>query len=388
MTKKYILEDSSMSLIKKMEVMAWKIPDCISLSQWIPDYPMPQELINEATNLLQEWVANKYVTPAWIIELREKLSKRYQKKYSANVSVNEIVITAGAIEAINALILTIITSPEDEVIILDPNYASYNNAIKISWAKLVYCNMNDNLSFNYKNLERLINKNTKAIITSNPNNPTGLILDQDEIKQILDLIDWSGTYFVCDEVYKYFLLNDDLNLSSSAVHFNDYRKNLVIIDSWSKTFSITGWRIWYIIWNEELMSEVVKVHDSLVTCAPSIAQYAILNSLDILDTRAKDITTILIKNRDYLVQELSKLNKYIIFETPKAWYYIFPKLLYTDDDCSECMKILEEAKVSVVPGSAFWSFWKGRFRICFGRKYEDLVEAVGRLKKYFLTLKK
>ncbi len=383
MTKKYTLEDSSMSLIKKMETLSKNYPDAISLSQGIPDFSMPQKLIDETTKFLEKWEANKYVNPAWIIELREKLSTRYQNKYSATLSTDEIIITAWAIEAINAFLLTIITSPEDEIIILDPNYASYNNAIKIAGAKLVYCKMNSDLSFNLENLEKLVNKNTKAIITSNPNNPTGLILNNHELKQILNLVDGSSTYFVCDEVYKYFLLEDDLNLSSSAVLYNQYRQNLVIIDSWSKTFSITGWRIGYIIGNQELMSEMVKIHDSLVTCAPSFAQYWILNSLDILDDRGKEITKVLVKNRDYLVTELSTLSKYISFEIPKAWYYVFPKFLYTNDDYTECLNILEQAKVSVVPGSAFWPFWKGHFRICFGRKYEDLVEAIERLKKYF-----
>lgn len=245
--------------------------------------------------------------------------------------------------------LTVITHHEDEIIVFDPNYASYNNAIAIAGGKLKYCALNEDLSFNFENLEKLISPNTKAVVFSNPNNPTGLILDLDEIQQILERVKGTDIFVVCDEVYKDFLLEDSLNFSSAAAHFSKYSNNLVIINSWSKTFSITGWRVGYLIASELLVNEVIKVHDSLVTCAPSIAQYGISNSLGVMGEWNIKIVHNLRENREMVIEELSQLSSYISFEKPTAGYYVFPRFLYTDDDYKECMRILNKAHVSVVP---------------------------------------
>jgi len=131
--KKYRLENKEMSLIKKMETLARDIKWVISFSQGIPDYPMPEKLKQEVSKLVLSWKANKYTHPMWIIELREKVSEFYKKYNNSNFSKDEIVITAWAIEAINSFLLTIITDKKDEIILLDPSYASYNNAIEIAW---------------------------------------------------------------------------------------------------------------------------------------------------------------------------------------------------------------------------------------------------------------
>jgi len=379
----YRLEDKEMSLIKKMEALAKGMGWVISLSQWIPDYPMPEKLKQETSKLILNWEANKYTHPMWIIELRKKVSEFYKNYYGSKFSENEIVITAWAIEAINSLLLTILTNENDEVIVLDPSYASYNNAIKIAWWKLIYCPTEKDLSLDVEKLKSLVNKNTKAIIICNPNNPTWGIIEDKKIKEILEFIKGTDTYLVIDEVYEFFLLEEDLDFNSATTLFDEYKDNLVVINSWSKTFSITGWRIWYMVACEKLVEEFLKIHDSLVTCAPSFAQYWILKTIDIIPEWTSKIKKDLVKSRDIVLEELEKLTDYIEFKKPKAWYYIFCKLKYTNDDYSECMKILKEAKVSLVPGSAFWEKWKWYFRICFWRELSTLKIWLERLEKYF-----
>lgn len=381
--KKYRLENKEMSLIKKMEALAKDIKWVISFSQGIPDYPMPEKLKQEVSKLILSWKANKYTHPMWIIELRKKVSEFYKKYNNSNFSKDEIVITAWAIEAINSFLLTIITDKKDEIILLDPSYASYNNAIEIAWGKNIYCPTEKDLSLDIEKLKKLINKNTKAIIICNPNNPTWWIIETKKIKEILEFIKNTDIYLVIDEVYEFFLLERWLDFKSATTLFDKYKNNLVIVNSWSKSFSITGWRIWYIIADKKLIKEFLKIHDSLVTCAPSIAQYWVLNSIDILLEWTEKIKKDLINSRDIVLKELETLKDYIEFEKPKAWYYIFCKFKYTDDDYSECMNILEKAKVSVVPGSAFWKKGKWYFRICFGRNLETLKQWLNRLEKYF-----
>lgn len=386
--RKYRLEGNEMSLIKKMEYLAKDIEWVISFSQWIPDYDMPEKLKQETSKFILNWDANKYTHPMWIVELRKKVSEFYKSNYNSNFTKNEIVITAWAIEAINSLLLTILTNKNDEVILLDPSYASYNNAIKIAWWKLIYCPTEKDLSLDSEKLKALINKNTKAIIICNPNNPTWWIIENKKIKEVLEFIKETDTYLIIDEVYKFFLLEEWLSFSSATTLFEEYKNNLIIINSWSKTFSITGWRIWYMIACEKLIKEFLKIHDSLVTCAPSFAQYWVLKTIDIIPKRTNKIKKDLINSRHIVLEELEKLTDYIEFEKPKAWYYIFCKLKYTNDDYNECLKILKEAKVSLVPGSAFWKTWKWYFRICFWRESSTLKTWLKRLNKYFYNRKK
>jgi len=383
--RKYRLDNSSMSMIKKMELLATQMWWVVSLSQWIPDYKMPQKLIDEVSKILQEWEWNKYTPVNGILELRENLSGFYNSYYGAHFWVNEVLITSGAIEAINSFLLTISTDKNDEIILLDPSYASYNNAIKIAGSKLVYCPIEKNLELDVEKLKSSITNNTKAIIICNPNNPTGGIIESEKIREILEYIKETDIYLVCDEVYGHFLLEENLDFVSATTHFEEYKKNLVVINSWSKTFSITGWRIWFMIAENALIQEVMKIQDSLITCAPSFAQYWVARSLDIIPTRIPQIVSQIKKARNIVVTELENMGEFVELEIPKAGYYIFCKFKYTNDDYHECMKILEKAKVSVVPGSAFWKWWIWYFRICFWRELSTLKEGMKRLKKYFET---
>ncbi len=381
--RKYRLEDRNMSMIKKMELLSIQMWGVVSLSQWILDYKMPQKLVEQVSKMLEKWEWNKYTPVNGILELRENLSSFYKSYYGANFWVNEVLITSGAIEAINSFLLTISNNKNDEIVLLDPSYASYNNAIKIAGSKLVYCPIAKNLELDIEILKSTITSNTKAIIICNPNNPTGGIIEGEKIKEILEYIKGTDIYLVCDEVYGHFLLEDNLSFVSATTFFEEYKKNLVIINSWSKTFSITGWRIWFMVADNSLIQEVMKIQDSLITCAPSFAQYWVARSLDIIPTHIPRIIEELKKAREIVVQELNKMNTFIEFEIPKAGYYIFCKFKYTDDDYPECMSILERAKVSVVPGSAFGKWWIWYFRICFGRNLSTLQEWLKRLQTYF-----
>lgn len=382
----YKLENAQMSLIKLMELKAKNMWDwVVSLSQWIPWYDMPEWLKKSLCDYTNDTRAKDYTLGQGILELRKKMVKLYNQRYHSKFREDEILISAWAIEAISSLLLTIVTKPTDEIIMLEPTYASYSNIIRISWAKKVSCPLNKNFWIDFDKLKKSINKNTQAIVLVNPNNPTGTFIDQKQVKQILEYLKNTNVYLVIDEVYNHFIFSEDKDFSH--LHFFEkYKKNLIIINSWSKSFGITGWRIGYMIANKFLIKEVLKVHDSLVTCAPSHSQYAVMQNLEILFDYAENIKKELIKRRDYTVKKLKEMSDYIDFEIPTWSYYIFPKFKYTKADYRECMKILEKAKVSLVPGWSFWEGWKWHFRICYGRDIHSLRVWLRRLKKYFKSL--
>lgn len=380
----YKLENTSMSLIKLMELKAKTIPWVVSLSQWIPWYDMPNELKIWLSKYALEWQAKDYTLWAWIPELRQKMCDIYNPVYGSNITKNDILVTAWAIESITATLLTLITSNKDEVLQLEPLYSSYSKIIDIVWAKKTYCSLDKNFQIDFGVLEKSITKNTRVIVIVNPSNPTGTYIPLKDIEKVLKICDKNGIYLLVDEVYNFFIFDgpDKENFSHLRL-FDKYKKNLIIINSWSKAFWITGWRIGYIVTNDFLTSEILKVHDSVVTCAPSHSQYAVLEWMDIIFERTKKIRKQLENRRNYVVKKLSKLSDYIEFEIPTWAYYIFPRFKYTDNDLEECDKLLDIAKIAVVPWSSFWPHWKWHFRICYGRKLEEIDTWLERLKKYF-----
>lgn len=379
---KFVLENQDMSYIKKMELEALKYSGVVSMAQWVPWYKVPDSIVEFVTEKISKWETNRYSIVPWISVLREQVALRYLQKYGVDINFqNEIIITAWAIQAITSIMLTILAS-WDEVILIDPSYASYNWCIRVAKWNPVYVPLNLQLDIDVEKVKSSITDKTKAIIISNPNNPTGSIFWLDKIKEILDFIKWKDTLLVLDEVYDEFIY--DGNIFDSGIKlYNEYKSNLVIINSWSKTFWMTGWRVGYMICESKLFDEVLKVHDSMVTCAPVHSQWAALASFDIYDEWTENVRKQLQQRRDYVVDSLNSMTEYIDFNVPWAAYFVFPKFRYTDDDYSECLKILDQKQVCLVPGKGFGKMGEWRFRICFGRDFDDIKKALDRLYDYF-----
>lgn len=384
----YRLERENMSLIKLMELKAKNMWEwVVSLSQGIPWYDMPESLKKSLCGYTNDTNAKDYTLSQWVLEFREKIANIYGEKYNCNLTEKEILITSWAIEWISSLILSIITKKTDEVIMFEPTYASYDNIIKIAWAKHKRVALDNNFQIDFKKLEKSITKNTRAIVLVNPNNPTWSLISLKDIEKILKMIKGKNIYLITDEVYNFFIFNKNKAENFSHLKlFDKYKKHLVIINSWSKSFGITGWRIGYMISNKYLIKQVLKIHDSLVTCAPSHSQYAVMQNLEELFNFSNKINIELEKRRDYVVERLSKMKEFIEFEIPEWSYYIFPKFKYTKNDYRECMKILHNVKLSLVPGKIFWKWWKWHFRICYWRDIKSLKIGLDRLEEYFNKL--
>lgn len=379
---KCILENHEMSLIKKMEYEASQMSWVISLAQWIPWYPIPDAIESFVMSKISSWETNRYSSTQWIPQLREQVALKYYKDFWFEIDYNkEITITAWAIQAISSILLTFVWQ-WDEVIIIDPCYASYSWCILTTKWKINSIELAENFNLDVDKIISTINSQTRAIIIANPNNPTWSIFSLESIKKILDYINWKNIVLILDEVYDEFLY-DWNEYTSSVSLFNKYKDNLIIVNSWSKTFWMTWWRIWYFIANEYLTKEILKVHDWIITCAPVHSQWAAIASFEIYDTWTKKIKIDLQKRRDYAIEKCSKLDWFIEFNKPMAAYFLFPKFKYTNDDYNECLKILKEAKLALVPWSWFWSIWKWHFRLCFWRDFNDLEEWLNRLEKYF-----
>jgi len=414
-----------LSAIKQMELLASKIPDVVSLAQGIPSFDTPEIIKKAAVKALNRGVVAKYSLTYGLPELRETIEQKLAEENMYYDFEKEIIATAGSIEAITAALIAIIESYEtksrkikNEVILFSPSYASYPEAIKVAGGQPVFVNLTEDKGWqiDLKNLAKKITNRTAAIIICNPNNPTGTIFPKEDLLKIAELVWKRKIFIICDEVYKDFIYADErgseTNLEAdqrgsaffSLAQIPQLRKIVIRVFSLSKAYAMTGWRIGFLHSDEENVSEIVKVHDSLVTCAPVISQYAAMAALDFADKEIEEFRQKYQERRDLICQHLDDLPELFSYQKPQGSYFVFPKIIQYKEvrphkinrqfreveppkikstSWNFAIDLLNKAQVAVVPGLAFGPSGEGHIRMSFGRSEKDINEAMKRIKNYF-----
>ncbi|KKP83123.1 MAG: Aromatic amino acid aminotransferase, partial [Candidatus Moranbacteria bacterium GW2011_GWF1_35_5] len=237
---------------------------------------------------------------------------------------------------------------------------------------------------------------TKAIFYCNPNNPTGTIYSKEQLLGLAKLAQEHDLFLISDEVYKDFLFEENQKIFSLA-EIPELRKRVIRLFSFSKSYAMTGWRVGYLHSDESIIREILKVHDSLVTCAPVISQYAAMGALEMGDKDLIEMNQEYKKRRDLICNHLDDMAHIFSYVRPESAYFVFPKILldnidYIDNDHSGslswkfALNLLEKTKVAVVPGVAFGPNGEGHIRMSFGRSEEDINKAFGRMKRFFKAL--
>jgi len=388
-----------LSPIKQMELLAAKIPDVVSLAQGIPSFDTPDVVKKAAIKALNRGVVAKYSLTYGLPELRETIEQKLAESEMYYDFEKEIIATAGSIEAITASLISIINSKKDEVILFSPSYASYCEAIKVAAGRPIFVNLieADGWRIDFKNLARRINNRTAAIIICNPNNPTGTIFPKEDLLKIAELAWKRKIFIICDEVYKNFIYDNEVTFFSLA-QIPQLRKLVIRVFSLSKIYAMTGWRIGFLHSDEENVSEIVKVHDSLVTCSPVISQYAAISALDFADKEIEEFRQKYQERRDLICRHLDDLPEFFSYQKPQGAYFIFPKIIQYKEvrppmeveppkiksaSWRFAIDLLKKARVAVVPGLAFGPSGEGHIRMSFGRSEKDINEAMRRIKEYF-----
>ncbi len=389
-----------LSIIKQIELEASKYTNSISLAQGIPDLDTPEYIKKRAEKALNRGVVSKYSLSPGLPELRELVEESLEKENIFYDWQNEILITAGSIEGITATIMAI-TDPGDEIIIPEPTYTSYREVIYLAGCKPVFVPLDESRgwAFNIERYKKAITKNTKAIFYCNPNNPTGTIYTKKQLLELAGLAEKHDLFLISDEVYKDFIY-DDVDFFSLA-EMPKLRKKLIRIFSFSKAFAMTGWRVAYLHSDISIVKEILKVHDSMVTCAPVISQYAAIGALELEKEKIDNFRKIYKKRRDLICERMNKFKKLFSFVKPDSAYYIFPKInpdavrdlkyrsktLILQDDIVDSFNfalwLLKKVQIAVVPGVAFGPNGEGHIRISFGRSEGDINKFFNRLEKLF-----
>lgn len=381
-----ITEQFTESVIREMT----RISDTMggyNLSQGFPDFECPLEIKESACRAIRMDL-NQYSVTFGEPDLREAICNK--ALWYNNIKCNpetDITVTCGATEAMIASMKAII-NPGDEVIIFEPYYENYGADVILSGAKPRYISLKvPNWDFDIEELTRTFNKKTKAIIINSPNNPTGKVFTANEFKMIANLcIKWD-VIAITDEIYEHIIYDGDKHISMAALP--NMGERTITINSISKTYSVTGWRIGWAIAPPEITSRIRKVHDFLTVGAPTPFQYAAVIGLNFPKDYYNSLATKYSGLRSILFNSLEKngFKPYL----PKGAYYIIAdysdllKVFKSENDFDFSIKLLQKTGVASVPGSSFYSSAKttNQVRFAFCKKIETLEKVEECLKKIF-----
>ncbi len=368
--------------IRKFFDIANSIEDCISLGVGEPDFETPWHITEEGIYSLEQG-RTFYTSNQGLPELREEIAKWNKRKYNLDYSKDEVIITCGGSEAID-IALRATLNPGDEVIILEPNYVCYEPDIILAGGVPIKIKLKNENEFRLtpEELESVITPKTKILLMNYPNNPTGAIMAKEDLEKISKVIIKHDLLVITDEIYS--------ELTYEGKHFSigalpGMRDRTITINGFSKTYSMTGWRLGYVMGPRVIIDQVKKIHQFVVMSAPTISQYAGLEALRNGDNDIERMKKEYDKRRKYLLKEFDRLGL-PCFE-PKGAFYIFPDIRKYNMSSEEfATELLNKEHVVVVPGTAFGDSGEGFVRISYAYSLDALKEAIKRIERFLKSL--
>ncbi|AMM53617.1 aminotransferase class I/II-fold pyridoxal phosphate-dependent enzyme [Pyrococcus kukulkanii] len=387
--KKYFIA-TRMGLIQRSKIRelferASKMKGVISLGIGEPDFDTPANVKEAAKRAIDEgWT--HYTPNAGIQELREAIVEYYKKFYDVDVEIDNVIVTAGAYEATYIAFETLLEQG-DEVIIPDPAFVSYVEDAKLAEAKPIRIPLREENDFmvDPDELLELVTKRTRMIVINYPNNPTGAVLEKEVAKAIADIAQDYNIYILSDEPYEHFLYDD-------AKHYPMIKfapENTILVNSFSKTFAMTGWRLGFAIAPSQIIKDMVKLHAYVIGNVTSFVQVAGVEALRSEESwkAVEKMKKEYAERRKIVLDRLKKM-PYIKVREPKGAFYIFPNISETEMSSEEFSEwLLEKAKVVVIPGTAFGKNGEGYIRISYATSREKLIEAMDRIEKALSEVK-
>ncbi|MDG6906946.1 MAG: pyridoxal phosphate-dependent aminotransferase [Nitrososphaerota archaeon] len=359
------------------------MPDAVHLEFGEPDFDTPDNIKVAAIEAIRSG-KTKYASSAGIPELRTAVAEKMKRDNKIDYDPKkEIVITAGATAGINLALLATMDGGE-EILVPDPGWATYVHAVNITGAKPVPYQLREeaNYALEKKDLSRLITDRTKAILLNSPSNPTGSILSRKTLMDIAEFAVEHDLFVLSDEVYEKFLYRDGSdNEHVSIASLSGMKDRVVTINAFSKTYSMTGWRIGYVGASEPIAAAMTKINAAASSCVSTINQYAGLEALIGPQDSVGKMISAFAKRRDILVKGLNEFSGFKC-PTPRGAFYTFPNVKETGMTSDQlAMKIIDEAHVAVVPGSSFGKQGEGYLRIAYANSAENIQNALARMKK-------
>lgn len=365
--------------IRKYFDLINEMDNVISLGVGEPDFVTPWN-VREAGIYSLEQGYTHYSSNSGFIELREEISKYLNRRFDLRYNPkDEILVTVGGSEGID-LALRALVGVGDEVIIPEPSFVAYKGCTAFTGAtsKTINLRVEDDFKLTPELLEAAITEKTKIVIIPFPNNPTGAIMNREELAGIVEVLKDRDIIILSDEIYAELSYGDE---HVSIANFPEVKEKTIVINGFSKAYAMTGWRLGYVCAHKILIDAMKKIHQYGIMCSPTIAQYAAIEALKNGDESVAEMGREYNRRRRVLVEGFKNMGL-DCFE-PLGALYVFPCIKSTGMSSDEfCEKLLLEEKVLAVPGNAFGDCGEGFIRACYAASMEDIMEAIKRIKRF------
>lgn len=343
-----------------------------------PDFDTPEHIKEAAVRALHAGYTH-YVPAAGIYELREAIAEYITKTRNVEVNPNEVIVTPGSKTAIFLAMLACI-NPGDEVLYPNPGYPIYESIIRLLGARPIPIPLmeSNNFRLDHEYFKEHITRKTRMIIINSPENPTGEVLSDEDLKLIADCTEKRDDVVVLsDEIYSRLIYDGE---HKSIISLPGMKEKTILIDGFSKTYAMTGWRLGYGIVPKKLAEKMIKLAINTYSCACAFIQIAGIEALKGPQKCVEEMLEELRRRREVIVEGLNNI-KGIKCHKPKGAFYVFPNIKETGMKSRELANyLLEEAGVAVLPGNSFGSYGEGYLRLSFANSIENIKEALRRMK--------
>lgn len=371
--------------IRKFFAIAEEMDNVISLGVGEPDFKTPWHIRDKAIEYLEQG-KTRYTANAGLIQLRDAISEFYNRKYKVTYDPNsEILVTVGGSEGIDMAIRSLI-SPGDDVLIVEPSFVCYRPIVETCGGNVITVTTKeeDNFKLTPEALSSAITPNTKLLVFPYPNNPTGAIMRREDIEKITDIIIKNNILVLSDEIYSELTYGDKKHYTIAAA--DGMKKRTIVINGFSKTYSMTGWRLGYALAPAPIIKQMTKLHQFAIMSAPTNSQYAAIDALEKGDTDIQKMRDDYDMRRRFTVKAFNDIGLKC-FE-PEGAFYIFPCIKSTGLSSEEfCEKLIMSKRVAVVPGNAFGECGEGYIRVSYCYSIDNIRKAIEKIKEFIDEIK-
>ncbi len=376
---KKINPSSTLAITSKAKKLKSQGVDVVNFAAGEPDFDTPDFIKDAAIEAIKSGFT-KYTPSTGIPELKEAVCRKLKKDNSLNYNPSQIVVSCGAKHSIfNSLM--VLLDPVDEILIPSPYWVSYPEMARLCEAKprFIETTFQNNSKISVKDLEKHITPKTKALIINSPSNPTGCVYSRQELEAIGKICAAKKVFIISDEIYEKLIYDNAQHISIASLSKEIYDLTITI-NGLSKSHAMTGWRIGYAAGPQDLIDCMSKLQDHTTSNPASISQKAALAALNAPEDFSKAICSEFQKRRDYLVSRLKKIKK-ISFAAPQGAFYFFCDISgYKTDSLTFATRLLEEAKVALIPGGPFGK--DGYIRISFATSLSQIKKGMDRIEQW------
>lgn len=376
--------DIPKSAIHEMTRLSKQVPDVAFLSWAKPTAGTPNHIREAAVAAIRNGHVGGYSETTGLPSLREAIVGKLRRDNGIDTDITQIIVTVGAIEGLAAAVFATV-DPGDEVLLFPPTYSTHIRQVTMASATpvLVPTREDSGFALDFDAIRQAITPKTKAIVCCSPNNPTGTVYPEHDLRQLADIALEHHLMIITDEAYEYFVFDGEKHFSIASIP--EMRHHVVSCYTFTKSYAMTGWRVGYLHADAELIPQITKAHIPFAICAPVVSQYAALAALHGPQDCVSEFRKHYQRTRNLMCERLDRLDSVFSYHKPQGSYLMFPRILVEEgkDSTAFCKRLLMEGKVSTTPGIAFGPNGQSHLRLSFCVSEDEINKAFDRMESLF-----